>query len=276
MKKSVKTILKQLIEECLQELNESMTLSVVDADYTRYDTLMNLSSHLEKSLYKIIEKLPKDRQAYFSKNRKPDLLTIDGLEDVDSPTGTLNLYCAGLMNDTILEFGKAIVAELKRLNIRHGVVRTEQSRMYDCKVVRIPITENKNEYKGAPEINMSNRNAYHIVKNILQFEPDDDSGGTSFTFTPEELKERIEAILQHDPEWIAQNKIHKHDTSRPDKEQDLNTDHNNPHDDIIKNIAGNARVISMGLSEEDIKQRLIKVLEVANYAIKNKKKLAFS
>jgi len=266
---SSKTISNDIV--IVKNLNESMTLYVKDVDYQRFDSIMDLSFHLQRIAYKVLESLPEDQINYFRKNRPMELLTVDGQSDIDSSTGVLNLYYSGYTNLTLKKILKEIVNELKKLKIQFGKLKMEDSGIYKHKVVRIPIIKNENKYTGAPEVNLSNRNAFHIYKNILQFEPDDDTN-SSFTFTAEELKERVESVLKYDPEWISKNKISKHDSSIPDSEQDDKSNFENPHDDIIKKISGGARVIDMGLDEESIRKRLYSILEVANWAIKHNKK----
>jgi len=248
-----------------------MTLYVKDTNYQRFDNLMDLSFHLQRIAYKILESLPEDQINYFRKNRPTELLVVDGQSNIDSSVGTLNLYYSGYTNSTLKKMLREILAELKKLNIEHGKLKLEDSNSYKYKVVRIPIVKNEHKYTGAPEVNFSNRNAYHIYKNILQFEPDDDTN-SGFSFTADELKRRVESVLKYDPDWISKHTISKHDSSIPDVEQDTQKDFENPHDEFSKKIAGNARIINMGLSESDIKQRLYSILDVANWAIKNNKK----
>ena len=258
---------------CKLLINESMTLYIKDTDYTKHDTLWDLSVHLQRLAYNILEKLPEDQKLYFQKNRPNELLTIDGLDDMDAKSGTLNLYYSGYTMKTLKDILKVVLSELKELNVSYGKLKMEQSKMFKYKVVRIPIINISHQYTGAPELNMSNRNAYHIFKNILQFESDDDNG-SSFSFDAHDLKQRVEIILKHDPNWIEKHQIQKTDSDWPDAEKGDPQNFENPHDLITKDIAdklGNARTISMGLSSEEIKQRLIKILEIADWAIKHNK-----
>ena len=254
-------------------LAEGMSLYVKDADYTKFDTLWDLSLHLQRLAYGILDKLPSDQQAYFSKNRPSELLTIDGVDDMDSKSGTLNLYYSGYTMNTLKAILKVVLEELKKLNIPHGRLKMEQSRAYQYKVIRIPILNITQEYKGAPELNMSNRNAYHVFKNILQYEPTDESGSL-FEFDAHDLKQRIEIILKHDPEWIQKHQINKTDSDWPEAERETPQDFENPHDIINQDIAdqlGGARIINMGLNSEEIKNRLYKIWEIADWAIKHGK-----
>lgn len=240
-------------------LTESMTTYVKDVDYDRHDNLMDLSFKLQRRAYMVLEKLPEDQQEYFRRNRPPELLTIDGDSDMDSNTGVLNLYFVGYTSKTLKEILKSVSSELKRLDIKTGRVKMEDSRSIRGKVIRIPIISNENKYHGPPVVNFSNRNAYHIFHEILQYDADDEYN-SSFSFKADDLKSRIEAILQHDPDWIRDNQIKSGDMSD-----------SNPHNAIIKQIAGNATIIDMGLDSDDIKQRLMALLNLANWAIKNGK-----
>lgn len=249
-----------------------MTLYVDSADYKRYDNLIDLSGHLETLAYRELGKLPKDQQDYYSRNRPSDLLTIDGTSDIYSPTGVLNLYYSGYTPTTLKKILKVVLDELKKLNIGTGKIKMEDSKAFAYKVIRLPIVKNDNKYNGAPEVNMSNRNAYHIFHNILQFEPDDEYNA-SFHFTATELKDAVESILKHDPDWIKSNQIHKTDSAWPDAEKGDDVNPENPHDDILKGLGGSgARIVNMGLNDEEIKSRLYRCLDLANWAIKHNKK----
>lgn len=253
-------------------LSESMNLYVKGTDYTRYNNLWDLSVYLQRIAYKIIENLSHDQQQYFEKNRPTDLLTIDGL-NMDAKAGVLNLYYSGYTKDTLDKILIAIKNELKKLNIKYGEFKQEQSKMYRYEVIRIPILNIEHEYTSAPELNLTNRNAYHIFKNILQFEPDDKID-SSFSFDAHELKQRVEIILKHDPEWIDSHQINKQDSDWPEAERGEPQNYENPHDDIADKIFGNngARIINIGLSSEDIKHRLYRIWEIADWAIKHGKK----
>jgi hypothetical protein len=262
----------KLYAYCKLLISEGMSLYIKNTNYTKYDTLWNLSVHLQRLAYDVLEKLPSDQKAYFSKNHPTELLTIDGLDDMDSKSGTLNLYYSGYTMKTLKDILKVVLTELKKLNIPHGKLKMEQSKMYKYKVIRIPILNINQEYTGAPELHMSNRNAYHIFKNILQFEPNDESG-SSFSFNAHDLKQRVEAILKHDPDWIEKHQINKIDSSWPEAERDEPQNFENPHDDVINNIFGSdgAKVISMGLNSDDIKNRLYKIWDIADWAINHNK-----
>ena len=120
--------------------------------------------------------------------------------------------------------------------------------------------QNNASYDGPPEIHYSNRNAYHIFKNILGFEPDD-AGGNGFLISAKELKEKIELIVKHDPDWIKHNQIHPN--SNPD---------DNPHNAIFKQFSDmGMKIVPGSLEEEGIRQRLSDLLKLATWAIKHGK-----
>lgn len=214
---------------------ESMTMSYVSNESDgermgRLDTLLGLSGHLESLLYRIIYTLPSDQIAYFRKNRKPYLLIPDGDADIFSPTGVLNLYYAGYTKSTLELLLRAIFAELKKRNITCAAPKIEDSKSYNCKVVRLNITSNNYKHEGPDDINLSNRNFYHILKSILGFEPDD-SSGSSFSFTVKELKDKINLVIKHDVDWISKNQI----KNIPDAEKgDDDVEEENPHSAILK------------------------------------------
>lgn len=246
-------------------LNEGMTIDVAGSnDHQNIRDIYALSARLEILCYKILESLPQDQQNYYSKNRPRELVTPDGNTDGNESKGIINLYYSGYTRDTLKKMLRTIMQELKKLNVKHGKFKVEKSGMFKYQVVRIPILDIGHIYNGPPEIHFSNRNAIHILKNILQFEPDD-STESGFSFSAKELKERIEAILSGDPDWVKDNIIHPHDSSMPDKEQDLNKDH------IPNNNTKGPRMISFGLDDSEIKERLHRLLELANWAIKHGK-----
>lgn len=245
---------------------ESMTLYFTgDGPSTdRFDNLLDLSIKLETLLYRILGKLPQDQIDYFSKNRPADLLTPDGM-DLYSSTGILNLYYSGYTKHTLELFLKEIKDKCKELNISIGDIKIEQSKMFKYQVVRIPIIKNDNVHTGPDEINLSNINFYHILKNVLQFEPDDEYG-SSFKFTVSELEERILSVLKHDPEWIRKNRINP-DTPKAE----MGDDHEeNPHDSILNHFKGSgAKIINSPLDEDRIIDILERILKYCDWCKKH-------
>jgi len=247
-------------------LKESMNLYVQGANYERLETLGNLSWKLMEPVWRYVEKLPPDQRAYFDKNRSAEVLTPDG-DGYFKPLGILNLYTAGLVRSALTDVLKIIFAGLKKLSITYGKVKTEQSAMYKSQVMRIPILKNPHvgAYKGPPELNFSNVNAYQIFHNVLQY-----PGEHEFHMKAKELMERIES-LTHDKSWIDKNKIHPTDSvfrSLPFDDDEME----NPHLDIINQLGrqlGGPRMIGGGLSGDDIRMRIGLIWNVAKWAVEH-------
>lgn len=262
---------KRIVKDSLREafytkkvLNESMNLYVSGANYDKLETMGEIAWKVLRPVWGYLEKLPEDQKAYYMKNRMPELLTPDG-PYYDEPTGIMNLYTAGLPRQALIGVMKIIFTGLKELGITWGKIKTEQSGTYKSQVIRIPILKNPHigTYKGPPELNMSNVNAYQIFHNVLQYE-----GEHEFSMEAKELMERIES-LAHDKGWIDKNKINPTDSGIPDAEQDGNTDLENPHMDIVNQLGsqlGGARMIGGGLSGDDIRMRLGLIWNVAKWA----------
>ncbi len=244
-------------------LKEGMTLYVKGLDLgKKLQTIHEISWELMGRVFKFIQTLPQDQQQYFQKNKMPEVLTIDGY-DPDPPTGVLNLYTAGLTTQALRGAMKVVFDGLKELGITYGKVKTEPSRMFKSQVIRIPILKNPHAgaYKGPPELDFSNTNAYQIFHNVLQY-----PGEHEFEMKASELMERIES-LAHDKGWIDKNKINPTDSARGDKPFD-DPDIENPHFDIVNQLgAGGARMIGGGLSGDDIRMRLGLIWNFAKWAV---------
>lgn len=248
-------------------LNESMNVYVQGANYKKLETMGEIAWTIswdgEVSIAKLLEKLPPDQLAYYKKNRAAELFTPDG-SYYDEPKGIMNLYTTGLTKQALVGVMQVIFKRLKELGITWGKVKTEQSGTYKSQVIRIPILNNPQAgtYAGPPEVNLANANAYQIFHNVLQYE-----GVHDFSMDATELMQRIDS-LANDTGWIDKNKINPHDSGIPDAEQDLNTDLENPHMDIVKQLgAGGARMIGGGLSGDDIRYRLARIYGVAKWAV---------
>lgn len=269
-----------LLEESSREIDlwlenrtivETMDLYVKGADYNRYDTLGRICSHVLNRVFYAMSQMPEDQQEYWKKNHMfptYEMIVPDG-NYFDEPIGIINFYISGMTQQMLRLALKTIFKEFKTLGLKWGKVKTEQSKAYPkSSVIRIPITENNHvgQYKGPIELNMANRNAYHIFKNVLQFEPEDESG-SSFSFTSDELLERIEALAK-DQGWIDKHAINPTDSDWPEDERD-EQDFENPHDEFMKQIAGGLggpRMIGSGLSGDDIRHRIRIIWQIAKWA----------
>jgi hypothetical protein len=253
-------------------IKESMTVSIADEDYSRYDNMLDLASHLETLAYRIISSLPPDQLSYFAKNRPAELLVVDGESDIYSRTGTLNLYYSGYTSETLKKILRVVIKRLRELGVKWGKIKQEKSGKFVYQVIRIPIINNPVEPNNIPELNMSNRNAYHIFKHVLGYTADDEYD-SSFSCKASELKTRIERVLNRLDGWIEDREIAKDDSHIPDDEKADKLD--NPHDMKAPYGLTGARIINMGLSADDIRNRLKKLLEIADWAIKHNKQNIF-
>lgn len=266
--------IKHLVKESLREafyqkkvINESMSLYIKGANYDRLEDMHEIGWKVAGPIWQFLEKLPKDQLDYFMKNRTAELLTPDG-DDYFKPTGILNLYTAGLTRQALIGTMKIIFDGLKKLRVTYGKVKTEQSGTWKSGVIRIPILSNPHHgtYKGPPDLQMAQNNAYNIFHNVLQYE-----GTHDFHFKAREVIERIES-LAHDQGWVDKNIIKPSDSDWPEAERDteVEPDEENPHDDVIKQVGaglGGARMIGGGQSADTIRYRLREVWVVAKWAI---------
>ncbi len=87
------------------------------------------------------------------------------------------------------------------------------------------------------------------------------------------MKDSIEGILHHDPDWMKSNQIDPYDS------HDKSTHNSNnplaipsdPADDWKDEEPKGPRMIAGGLDADDIKRRLLELLELAEWAIKHGK-----
>lgn len=234
-------------------INESMTLYVDGLNYDKNDTLLDLTFKLERIVSAIIERLPEDQKEYFRKNRPPEVVTPDG-EDTFKSTGIINIYYSGYTKSTFEQIVKGCIDELKRLGVKVGTPKLEQSSMFNMQVLRLPVLENSNDANHLPPITLqlSNRNAYQIFHNILQFEPQDYN--SYFEFTVDELENAVNAVLHHDKDWMTKNQIKSYDSKN----------------DEPPNYSG-PRIIDMGVDENYIKEKLKQILQITDWAKKHNK-----
>jgi hypothetical protein len=294
--------LDNAVDEILGDLSKGMLTESMDVHIKgcenqfarKLNTLDGLANHLlNKSAFPFLQNLPPDQKAYYEKNRVPpyEMITPDGdyWGGEQTGTGVINFYTAGLMTQTIRKILLELNRECKRLGVSLGKMKQEPSGVYKSQVIRIPVV--KNDVKPLhrpPELNMANRNAFHIFKNVLQFEPDDENG-SSFSFSTQDVIERIQA-LKHDKGWVGQNQIQptdskyepkepvlpgdewKHQDDEPEKEPEFD----NPHDAIMHQFGkqmgdagGGVHMMSGGLDSDSINSRIDKILEIALWAKEN-------
>jgi hypothetical protein len=261
-----------------------MDVSVADfKSGRRLDNLNDLSWYLLDTCVKpIFSTLPPDQLDYFKKNSVPyhDMITPDGGYYIqgEGPTGIINFYISGFTSQALQKILRSIFIELRKLKIKWGNVRKEQSGVYKSQVIRIPIVKNMNTYEGPPEMHMSNVNAYHIFHNLLQYE-----GEYEFSMDAEELIQRINS-LAHDKEWVAKN-VRPTTVIKPEhppddegdewkKEEEpppKEDDEESPHDKVAKQLMGQlgGTHYMMGLDEEGIWDRLHSIYKIAQWAVQH-------
>lgn len=250
----------------VETLNESMNIHVAGANYERTDKLDELVNHLlRKAISPVLHDIPEDQQNYFRKNSVGyyNMLTADGSyysnKDNDPSKGIINLYIDGIMSQSLQKMLKGIFEELRKLGVKWGKIKKEQSGVYKSQVIRIPITDNTSKkYAGPPEVNLSNQNAILMFRDVLQYEMND----YTFTMDAKELIERIDSIT-HDPNWVNQN-VRPTTVDKTDPEVDAA---DSWKDEPPK---GGATIINFGVDESYIKQRLQQIRDVAEWAVKNK------
>lgn len=261
-------------------ITESMSVYIKGFDYSkRLDNLLDvIHALLYPVLDKVFETLPADQKAYFQKNRVPEIFAPDG-NDYDKPTGTINFYTSGFVKAASLKILRGMLRLLKMKGFVVGPLKGEMSGMYKSQVIRIPITKNPFiDYKGPPEINWAGRNAFHVFKELLGIDPDD-SSGSSFHFTPQEIIQRIEMLRKHDPGWVKKSAIPpKTWIAKPPTEpgdewkEEPKEPSENPYDDIAYKVLGGlggAKHIDLGLPEETLWRKIGELEELAKWAVEH-------
>lgn len=248
----------------------------------RLDNLNDMSWYLLDTCVKpVFNTLPPDQLDYFKRNSVPyhDMITPDGgyYTQGEGPTGTINFYISGFTSQALLKILRSIFTELRKLKIKWGHVRKEQSGVYKSQVIRIPIVKNMNTYEGPPEPHLSNINAYHIFHTILQYE-----GEHEFTMDAEELVQRIESLV-HDKGWVKKH-VRLSKVIKPEPPSDEgdewkkeeppppeDNDEENPHDKISNQLVGQLGGTHYmgGMDEEGIWDRLYSAYEVAKWAVEH-------
>lgn len=233
-------------------LTESMTVVVGGADYDSRDlqNMLGLSFKLtNKIVYNVLNKLPEDKIKHFSSNRTLEFISVDGGDEF-KPTGTFNFYTSGLDDDTIKKVVDAIKYYAGELNLKLGTIRgPEKSNMFKSNVVRIPVLKNLNVEKkeiDAPEVNLSNRNAYLIFGRLLGYS-DFEEG---YSIAAIDLLKKVEDVLkkaEEDEEYLY----------RYAKPQNIDKE------------PGKATIVTGEITPEYLLMRLNEIKDICQYAIDN-------
>ena len=158
--------------------------------------------------------------------------------------GTINWYVpSGVPEDAEKEIVKDVAHHIQKAGFADVIkVRKEISKSTDGPVYRIDIEVPEPSEESAPEMQMSNRNAYEVLHNVLDIPYYD---GSFDEIDARDLLFRIEAII--DDIDISAGIIEPKDEKRED----------GPH------------IIDPGLDKGDIEKRLNHIKHIAQWAIDN-------
>lgn len=218
---------------------ESVTFSIADSE-KEIETLGDLSQQLTLQFHKFLlnngytnESIPDTLRGY------DNVIAIDGDSDYFGQEGILNVYTDEIMNnlkDKTLGMIKYYIGEFNAELLNRPYVETSGIRKGDVWRFKIKINPVNNQ---PPELNLSNANARILLIDILGYPSDMLEEYPNISAN--ELLMKIEQIEDND---YVINK-----NQRKDKQE------------------GN--MISMGLSPEQIKQRLNELKKVCQWAIEN-------
>lgn len=175
----------------------------------------------------------------------------------------------------IIQTGKQI---LEKLNLVVSNIEKDMSKAYEFPVVRFKITKNQNEKPLDPHlVNLSNVNAYHIFRDILNYEKDLWEDGS---FDIEELKKRIIYFLGETkyPERNKEEEIEEHDRSIQNwllgKEPLKGYEWKQPNMDELANMLSGRSGVS-SYTSEDVTRILNQILDFCNLALSRGYKKAY-
>jgi hypothetical protein len=227
-------------------LNESMNVYVQGHDY--HNDINDLSDLAEIVKRKVLDpawtKLTPEQQEAVRKGGSSShfMITPDGDYYSNTKNQTLNFYTTG-WESILPNLIAGIKYFLDEMKVKYGPFRNEKSGMFGGNVVRIPILQFATTKNSPPMINLSNTNARLIFGELLGF-PGNESGFSNIS--PADLYRKIEMLEKE------QIDIHARDTY---------TQQN-------KNNKGPV-IHHMGLSSEDIAQRLEPIKAIAKWALEN-------
>jgi len=252
----------------------SMDVYIQDFKYPQnLDTLSDLANDAWTKLPFV--NLEEEEKKTFNAQRTPEVVTIDGL-DVDSTSGTINFYTAGLSAVRVEEWLQSILKTLKDDGAEKiGAIRRERSNMFKSEVIRIPVGNIvKKEQIRPPELNMANDNARHILQKVLKYNPTD--GDYAFTdIDAAGLIKRIdyylsEKSLPQSPNLGKEEKLVPWVEGVDDPYQKIdslmgpmkNFDPSNDTSPSLTTYHG-------GYDENAVRDRLQKIKNIAQWALKN-------
>ena len=250
-------------------LNESMNLQVVDHSYDNYpdDVLSVIHGPVWNAINKSewwrnkkldaalkaaeeadnegeIEKVKELLARWYEQRRKwlnPHIIGPDGY-DFDKKQGIINFYpdmsYIGKQDDYIEQFLGLIRQSIERFDIPTHVTGPEQSGDRDSRVYRIHIDIPDRVKDDPPEVQMSQRNAYEVFHNVLDVKTEEPVDARDLVF-------RIDAII---------NDI------------DVRAGVVEPQSGKTE---GGAQFYDQGIDEDYIRNRVIQVRAVAQWALDN-------
>jgi len=249
----------------------SMNVYVQDFQYpTELNTLNDIARHAETKLP--FNTLSEEEKKNFISQRTPEVVTIDGL-DVDSTSGIINFYTAGLNPTRVEEFLDSILSSLKQAGAENiGELKREKSKMFKSDVIRIPVGSiTKKEVVKPPELNMANANATHIFQGILKYQFGE---GSLVNIDANDLIKRIdyylgEKQLPETPNRGLEQKLVPWKEG-DDEYQKINTlmgpmKEFNPVDQAAPSLT----IYHGGYDDPQVRQRLQEIKRIAQWALKN-------
>ena len=251
-----------------------MDVMIKDYNYeTEYNNVLDLVFYLQQPLWEVMQSvLPKDVLENFKEKRRGDFLAPDG-NFAFEPTGIMNIYVQGLIpNEYLKTLTDAAIYLLGEIDVKANLktmetfsetieelddqymspleIEQEQERytkslqeknidLNSTRVIRLEITENPNPEKETnepPKVNLSNRNMYHLMTEMMNFD----------------LNRPLDA-------WQVVQRI----------EQTLPLADKHQIEDEVSQEKGKAQFFGFGIDTEYIKRTLSRIKEVAQWAIDN-------
>jgi len=250
----------------------SMDVYVQDFQYpTDLNTINDIARDAERKLP--FNNLSEEEKNKFRSQRTPEVVAVDGL-DIDSTSGVINFYTAGLSPVRIEEFLDSILSSLKQAGAENiGEVKREKSKMFKSDVIRIPVGSiTKKEVVKPPELNMANGNAIHIFQNVLRYQNFDN--GIS-GLDANELISRIdyylgEKQLPETPNRGLEQKLIPWQEGVDDEYQKINTIMGPMKKfDPANEGAPSLTMYHGGYDDPQVRQRLQQIKNIAQWALKN-------
>lgn len=217
-----------------QWLIESVTVSVKDVvNEDPPENIYWLAVNVREKLRRIPE---------FNQGTNPELFGNDGL-DTDATKGMINFYTQGIPENKILTILQGALYYLKELGVKVGTPKQDKSRLFNGEnVIRIPVEILPFEKKNAPEMNMANAMADHLLRmlNMDSFVNNNSMHGSSIS--AHDLLIKIDSL----PDFqVGQNVV----------KPSVSGKHKNFHD--------------FGMDEDRIRRNLEQLRTIAKWAIDN-------